>query len=83
MPCSPPGLGGLLPVSTVGGWTSEMGRQACSVLGWLSPHGALMRPSRTALHREGAMMGKMPRMGALGRVRRDLLLTKTWGALFL
>ena len=42
-----------------------------------------MRPSRTALHREGAMMGKMPRMGALGRVRRDLLATKTWGALLL
>lgn len=57
----PPGLGGLLPVSTVGAWTSEMGRQACSVLGWLSPHGALTRPSRTALYREGAMTGKMPR----------------------
>lgn len=73
MPCFLPGLGGLLPVSTVGAWTSEMGRQACSVLGWLSPHGALTRPSRTALYREGAMTGKMPRMGALGRVRRDLL----------
>lgn len=42
-----------------------MGRQACSVLGWLSPHGALTRPSRTALQ-EGRYDEKMPRAGALG-----------------
>lgn len=76
MPCFLPGLGGLLPVSTVGAWTSEMGRQACSVLGCVPSRGPLETLQDCPVQGGALWPGKMPKNGAPGRVRRTC--SKTW-----